>query len=54
MTETRVGAPHFPGGTFFWLVLKLPMCERGEEAIIELACGGDGVASGKERQGDPG
>lgn len=43
MTEART-LP-FPGGTFFWLVLKLPMCDRPVVVTV--------VAISKERPGEP-
>jgi hypothetical protein len=36
------GYPYFPGDTFFWLVLKLPVCDRDKETITEQTCGSDG------------
>lgn len=42
LTEARTESPHFPGGTFFWLVVKLPVHDKSKETVTRQACGADG------------
>lgn len=51
LTEGRAGTPHFPGGTFSWLVVKLPMRARESKkrslnrpVVLMTVAGGEGEA----------